>query len=85
MIEFLDTINDILTMPERILRQATQALNDIQFDQTLLYEYMGYMHYAMGTPLYMGFASLALIMVGVALFTIIIKTVNWIMGMLPIL
>lgn len=83
MVEFFEKLIAILYMPLQFLSDAAKALNDYQFDDSLLYDYLGYMHYAMGTPLFMLFSSVALIFIGASLWSFIIKAINWIVEMIP--
>jgi len=84
MAEFFQKIIDILVMPLTFLSNAADALNSYQFDESLLFDYLGYMHYAMGTPLYMLFSTVALIFIGASLWSFIVKAVAWIMEIIPI-
>lgn len=83
MIEFFEKIVDLFLLPLEFLNNAAAALNNFHFDETILYDYLGYMHFAMGTPLYIIFSSVLLIGIGASLWSFIIKAVNWILEMIP--
>ena len=83
MDEFLLKVLEILTLPVTVMENATASLNAIEFDQTLLSDYLGYMHYFMGDTLYMMFSSLALIFGGASLWSFIVKGLNWLLDLIP--
>lgn len=83
MIEFFEKIGALFLLPLEFLNNAAKALNDYQFEELILYDFLGYMHFAMGTPLYMLFSSVVLIGVGASLWSFIVKAVNWLIDMIP--
>lgn len=83
MVEFFEKVIRILTMPLEVMSDGADALNAYQFDESLLYDYLGYMHYAMGPALYGTFSAVALIFIAASLWSFIVKAVNWILEMVP--
>lgn len=85
MIEFFQHLIDIISLVPVTLSKATKALNDYNFDESLLTDYLGYLRYAMGSPLYILFSSISLIGIGAMLWQMVVKTVSWIMQIVKIL
>ena len=85
--EIFDTlvnfISQLINLPYELLYQATESLNSIEFDQTLLFNYLGYMRFAMGDTLYFMFSTVALIFIGASLWSFTLKGINFIKELLP--
>lgn len=83
--EFFEMLSRIFLYPPAILDKAADALFAYQFEDLLLVDYLGYMHYAMGTPLFILFSTAALIGIAVALWSVIVKAIALIMEIIPLL
>ena len=83
MMDFLREITQVLTIGVETISEAAEALKDYEFKASIVGQYLGHMHYAMGTPLYMMFTTAALIGIGASLWSFIIKGVNWLLDLLP--
>lgn len=83
MDNFFSKLLEILTLPPQMMAQAAESLNAFTYNETLLYDYLGYMHNAMGTPLYTLFSTFAVIGIGAMLWSMIVKAVAWFMEIAP--
>lgn len=83
ILEFFKMVYDLFVLPFEIMNSATNTLNGIEFSTTLAYQYLGYMHFAMGTVLYAGFTGVALVMVGASLWSFILKGIDFLKSVLP--
>jgi hypothetical protein len=83
MSEFFTMITKILMYPPFILTKGADALNAYNFDKTLLSEYLSYFHYAVGTPIFILFTSLALIAIAISIWSLVVKAIALIMEIIP--
>lgn len=79
VIDFFNQAIEFINTPGQYLGDAAKALKDFRHDDNILVEYLGYIHYGMGTPLYLIFASAALIGIAVNMFTIVTNVISKIM------
>lgn len=83
--DLLEILAKIFLYPPAILQKAADALNGYVWDKTLLNDYLGYMAYAMGSPMFQLFAAFALIAIAAALWSIIMKAAALVMEIIPFL
>lgn len=83
ILEFFEMVYDLFVLPFEMLESATVALDSFEFSTTLLYQYLGYMHFAMGDALYIAFSSVALVMIGASLWSFILKGIDFLKSVLP--
>jgi hypothetical protein len=83
VLDVLGSFIEFLTGLIQIISDTASNIDHITFEKSLFKDYMGYAHYAMGTPLYTLFTTIILIAIGVTLWTYILKGIGMIRNLLP--
>lgn len=73
--QFWLAILNILFQILNVLTSTTQMLNDIRFHDSPIEEYLGYVRYVLGSPLYTMFMSVIIISIGVTVYKTFLKGV----------
>jgi hypothetical protein len=83
MIDIVKEIFDTVAATVETLNTTCENINSIDFEDSELMTWLGYAHYAMGTPLYVLFTTVTLIGVGVSLWSFMLKGISYIRNLLP--
>lgn len=81
MIEILDQLIDTISATIDTLNNTCARIDSIEFDDSSFSLYLGYAHYALGTPLYVLFTTVVLISLGVSLWSLILRFVMFLRQM----
>lgn len=82
MIEILDQLIDTISATIETLNNTCVRIDSIEFEDSLFSVYLGYAHYALGTPLYVLFTTVVLISLGVSLWSFILRFIMFLRQML---
>jgi hypothetical protein len=83
MFDIIQEIYDLVVGTVETLTTTCQRIESITFEDSEIYTWLGYAHYAMGTPLYTLFTTVILIGVGVTLWSYLLKGIGYIKNLLP--
>lgn len=76
VVDFFNNAIEFINKPGVYLADAADSLNEFSASDNILVDYFGYIHYGMGTPLYMAFCAFALIGIAVNMFNIVTNVIR---------
>lgn len=65
------------------ISDTADRIDSINFEESGVFNYLGYAHNAMGDPLYSLFTTVCLISLGVTMWTYLLKGIGYIKNILP--
>lgn len=83
VLNVLKELYDLIVGTVETLNQTCDCINSISFDNSEIYQWLGYAHYVMGDPLYQLFTTVMLVGVGVTLWTYLLKGIAYLKSLLP--
>lgn len=78
LVEFIQKIIDLLVAIIDVTDKTTDLLNGVMFTGTVMHEYLGYVRYIFGTPLWFMFTTVLLIPLGVTVYVYTLKGIGYI-------
>lgn len=83
MIDIVKEIFDTVQATVETLTTTCRRIESIDFEDSSILTWLGYAHYAMGTPLYVLFTTVVLIGLGVSLWSFMLKGIMYLRSLLP--
>lgn len=80
--DFLSSILNMFTNALETLILTADRIDSITFDNSIPSQYLGYARFVLGDTFYILFTSVVLIALGITLWSIVVKGVNYIRGII---
>lgn len=76
IITFISELTKMIQSGYEVLQQTTESIDNVDFSDTLINQYLGYARYAMTDPVWFMLWAVILVSVGVSLFNFAIRSFN---------
>lgn len=81
--DFFTEIVNILTNVTDAINDTADYLDDIDFSNTWIFEFMGYARYVLGDVNYVMLTMICIIAIGLSVWSFLLRAVGWLKNLLP--
>jgi hypothetical protein len=78
LIEFIQKVIDLLVAVSGVINNTADMLNEVEFIGGIFHEYLGYIRFVFGAPLWIMFTTVLLIPLGVTVYIYTLKGIGYI-------